>query len=344
MGSLNDQAEPSRRLGLGIVIGLAASLAFATAGPLARTLLDLGWTPGAAVLWRTLGGGLVLLPLGLRALDGRWRLLGQQWRLVVAFGALGVVTAQALFFAAVSRMSVGIALLIEYTAPVALVLLAWLRQRRAPSPLVIGGSALAVFGLLCVLDLTGARPDLLGVLFASGSMIGAAGYFVLSARPTELPPVTLASTGLLAGSSVLAVLTATGLLPYSAPLGSVQLMGSALPWWASLALLIVISTAASYGMGIAGVSLMGERLGSFVSLSEVVFAGVLAAVMLGEVPRALQVVGGVLILVGVVLIRMARDHGDRPVTGRASTPSTLPLAETRRRRIPAGARFRGARP
>ena len=294
-----------------MTLGLVASLAFATAGPLARTMFDLGWTPGAAVLWRTLGGGLALLPLAAWSLRGRWRLVLREWRLVIAFGAFGVVTAQTLFFAAVSRMSVGLALLVEYTAPVALVIWAWLRRRSVPSAFVLSGSVLAVFGLLCVLDLAGAIPDVLGLLFAGGSMIGAAGYFVLSARPSELPPVALASTGLLAGSLGLAGLVASGFLPYAAPLGSVRLMSQVMPWWVAFAALVVISTAVAYGLGIVGIGFMGERLGSFVSLSEVIFATMLAAVALSEVPRPIQVTGGILILAGVVVIRLAENRSRR---------------------------------
>ena len=296
------------RAGLGVALGVAASLAFATSGPFGRTLFDIGWTPGAAVFWRTLGGGLLLLPLGLWALRGRLDVLLREWRLIAAFGALGVATAQALFFAAVSRMSVSIALLIEYTAPVMLVLWAWGRTRRAPSRLVVTGSVVSLLGLLFVLDLTGARPDPLGVVLALGSMVGAAGYFVLSARPTTLPPVALASSGLLAGSAALGLLLLSGLLPYSAPLTDVLVLGVTSPWWMPLVVIVVASTALAYGLGIAGVSLMGERLGSFVSLSEVVFAAVLAGVLLGQVPNTIQVIGGGLILTGVVLIKVARPQ------------------------------------
>lgn len=312
--SVTAKADP--RIGLGVILGVCASLAFATSGPFGRTLFDIGWTPGAAVFWRTLGGGVLLLPLGLWALRGRWVELAREWRLIAAFGALGVATAQALFFAAVSRMSVSIALLIEYTAPVMLVLWAWTRTRRAPSALVVGGSAVSLLGLLFVLDLTGARPDPLGILFALASMVGAAGYFVLSARPSALPPVTLASAGLLAGSAALGLLLLTGFIPYAAPLEDVVIVGVAAPWWVSLVVIIVVSTALAYGLGITGVSLMGERLGSFVSLSEVVFASVLAGFLLGQVPSPVQLVGGALILVGVVLIKAARTESAQDAANR----------------------------
>lgn len=288
-----------------MALGLVASLAFATSGTFARPLFDAGWSPGAAVLWRVTCAALLLLPIGLWVMRGRLRLVLTEWRIVVGFGALAVATAQLMYFAAVSRMSVSIALLIEYMAPVLLVLLAWARTRRLPSRLVLAGTLASVLGLLCVLDLTGASPDTLGVLFGFGAMIGAAAYFVLGARPTRLHPLALPAFGLPVGAVVLAIATALGVLPYSAPFVAVELMGTLVPWWVPLGVVVLAATAIAYAVGVAGIGMMGERLSSFVSLSEVLFAALLAALVLGEIPSPIQLLGGALIVAGVVLIRFS---------------------------------------
>jgi len=301
-----------RRLTIGVLLGLAASLAFATSGVFARPLFEAGWTPGAAVFWRVLVASVVMLPLGLWLVRDRMRLLVSEWRSILAFGALAVTVAQLMFFAAVDRMDVGIALLIEYMAPVALVLLAWLRSRRQPARLVVGGVVLSVAGLLCVLDLAGATPDPLGVLYAFIAMIGAASYFVISARPSPLPPLALAAFGLPVGTMLLGLAITVGVLPYSAPMVDVSLLGTTLPWWVPIAVVGLVAAALAYSLGVAGIARMGERLSSFVSLSEVLFAVVLAGLLLGELPSLIQVVGGVLIVGGVVLVRLAAD---RPGSG-----------------------------
>lgn len=313
------RVQPSQ-LGLGVVLGLAASLAFATSGPFVRPLFEAGWTPGAAVFWRVTLAALVMLPLALWSMRHRLDELRREWRAIALFGALAVATPQLMFFAAVDRMSVSIALLIEYMAPVLLVAVAWARSRKTPSKLVLAGTAASVLGLLCVLDLAGATPDALGVLFAFGAMFGAAAYFVLSARPTTLHPIALAGFGLVAGSAVLGLAILVGVLPYSAPLVDVVLMGATVPWWLPLAVVVLAATAIAYGLGVAGITRMGERLASFVSLSEVLFAALLAAIILGEVPSAIQLLGGALIIVGVVLIRSA--SGNRPA-GLPTLPDEL---------------------
>jgi len=197
---------------------------------------------------------------------------------------------------------------LEYMAPVALVLLAWARQRHAPSGLVLGGAAASLAGLFFVLDLTGARLDGLGVAFGLGAMVGAAAYFVLGAKPSELPALALPAFGLPVGAIFLAILVGTGLLPYAAPLVDVELMGASVPWWVPLGVVVLFATAAAYALGVAGISLMGERLSSFVSLSEVLFAAAVAAIVLGEVPTIMQLIGGALIVVGVVLIRVSSSR------------------------------------
>ncbi len=309
--------------GMGIFLGLGASLAFAASGTFVRPLLNVGWTPAAAVFWRIVAASLVLLPLGLWTLRGRLRLLLTEWRLVVTFGLLAVAVAQGMYFAAVARMSVSGALLIEYMAPVALVLLAWVRQQRAPSKLVLAGTAASVLGLFCVLDLTGTRLDGLGVLFGFGAMVGAAAYFLLGARPSELPALALPAFGLPVGAAALGALLATGLLPYSAPLVPVELMGTMVPWWLPLSIVVLFATAAAYTLGVTGIALMGERLASFVSLSEVLFAALVAALVLGEIPTFMQLLGGIGIILGVVLIRIA--SGSAPA-GLPTLPDELEAA------------------
>jgi drug/metabolite transporter (DMT)-like permease len=305
---------------------LAASLAFAMSGTFARPLFAAGWTPGAAVFWRVACAAVLLLPVGLWVMRGRLRVVLAEWRTVAGFGALAVAIAQLMYFAAVSRISVSVALLLEYMAPVALVLLAWVRSRRVPSRLVLAGSLTSVVGLLCVLDLTGASLDALGVAFGLLAMVGAAGYFVIGARPTALHPLALPGFGLPVGAVVLGVAILVGALPYSAPLVDVDLMSSVVPWWVPLAVIVVCATALAYALGVAGIALMGERLSSFVSLSEVLFAALVAAVVLGEVPTPMQWFGGLLIVGGVVLIR--QSTGDAPA-GLPTLPDELEVAEER---------------
>jgi drug/metabolite transporter (DMT)-like permease len=65
----------------------------------------------------------------------------------------------------------------------------------------------------------------------------------------------------------------------------------------------VLATAAGYTTGIAAVRYLGPQLASFIGMSEVLFAAVIAWATLGQVPSGTQFTGGVLILAGVALVR-----------------------------------------
>jgi drug/metabolite transporter (DMT)-like permease len=294
----------------GLLLALAAAAAFGTSGPFVKPLLDAGWSPVAAVAVRAGGGGLVLLLPALWSLRGRFRLLLSAWRLVLLYGLVAVVGTQVFYFAAIQRLPVGIALLIEYTAPILLVLLAWGRTRIPPALLTIAGAVLSIAGLALVINPSGAGGlDVLGVLFALAAAVCLAGYYLISARPTGgLPPVALVCAGLLVGAAMLGVVGATGLLPFTASFGAVEMpLVGEVSWVAPMLVVVVVATAFAYLAGILGAARLGSRVASFVGLVEVLFAVLFAWLLLGEVPTPLQALGGALIVGGVVFVKLQRE-------------------------------------
>lgn len=210
-----DTYDHRPRIGAGLLVALGAALSFGMSGAWARGLIDAGWTPGAAVTVRIWVAALVLLIPTLLTLRGRWRTVRRNAGMIVTYGLLAVMATQLFYFQAVARMDVGIALLIEYTAPVAVVLWLWVRRGERPGGRSILGALIAVVGLVLMLDvLTGARIDPIGILWALGAMVGAAAYFVLSGRSeTGLPPLALAGLGLLVGAVGLTLAALVGVLP-----------------------------------------------------------------------------------------------------------------------------------
>ena len=93
--------------------------------------------------------------------------------------------------------------------------------------------------------------------------------------------------------------------------------GTSFSWWQPLVVLAVVTAALSYVTGVAAGRLLGSRLASFVALTEVV-AGVLWAwLLLGELPRPVQIAGGLLILAGVVGVKL----GERTVQTEEPVPA-----------------------
>jgi drug/metabolite transporter (DMT)-like permease len=210
-------------------------------------------------------------------------------------------------------MQVGPALLIEYTAPAAVVVWLWLRHGQRPGLLTLAGAGLAAIGLVLVLDLvSGARLSTAGVAWALAAMVGAVTYFVISADDDNgLPPIALASAGLVVGAALLALLGVVGLLPMHASRVPVRYADAEVAWWVPLVLLGLVTAAVAYVTGIAAGRRLGSRLASFVALLEVVAGVVFAWLLLRQLPHAVQLAGGALVLAGVVAVKA----GERGVVG-----------------------------
>ncbi len=290
---------------IGLVIALVAAVTFGMSGAFIKPLLESGWSPAAAVTVRALIGGIVLAPFALLSLRGRWAALWRgRWR-VLGMGLVGVAGCQLVYFAALQRIPVGTAILIEYMAPLLLVGFAWATSRRMPKVVVLVGSVVALAGLMLVVSPgAGGSFDLLGLSFAVLAMVGCAVYYVVAARPSDgLPPVALAASGLLLGGLVLGLVGLTGVVPFTMSVGATHLLGGVVPWWVPLLIVGVIATGFAYAASITASEMLGSRLASFMGLLEVVAATLYAWILLGEDLSIPQLIGGVLILAGIAFVR-----------------------------------------
>ncbi|MFP5283925.1 MAG: EamA family transporter, partial [Actinomycetes bacterium] len=177
--------SPKRR-GLGLAIVSAA--AFGLSGALAKSLMEIGWSPGAVVLVRIGGAFLTLLVPALLLLRRSGLPSGRQTRTVVAYGVVAVALAQLCYFSAVQYLPVGVALLLEYTAPVLLIGWHWWRRRTAPSAWVLGGATLAMVGMTGVPNVwEGLVLNPVGVLWGLGAAVCLCAYFLLSEAGGDAP-------------------------------------------------------------------------------------------------------------------------------------------------------------
>ena len=313
MSTLTHDTTPvvnGSRLSAGLGFAVLSAISFGLSGALAKGLLESGWSAGAAVTVRILIAAAVLVVPALVQMRGRWGMLRGNIGLITAYGFVSVAGCQLAYFNAVDHMQVGVALLIEYTAPVAVIGWLWLRRGQRPDRLTLVGAALAAVGLVLVLDLvSGADLSVVGVLWALGAMMGLAVYFVISADETNgLPPMVLAAGGLVVGGFVLVVAGAVGVVPWEASTRDASYAAAAVPWWLPILGLGLVSAALAYVTGIAATRRLGARLASFVALIEVLAALVFAWLLLDELPRSVQLVGGLLILVGVIVVKFGENE------------------------------------
>jgi drug/metabolite transporter (DMT)-like permease len=213
---MSKQAGDHFRLGLAFAVGSA--LTFGMSGPFAKSLMTAGWSPTAAVTARLLGGALVMAVFATVVNRGWLREALRHIKTVIAYGLVPVAGSQLCYYNAVAHLSVGVALLLEYAAPILVVSWVWATTRRRPSNRTLAGVTMAVAGITVVLDVfNGAHVNAVGVAWGVAAALCAACYFVMSDTVTAdddgLDPITLAASGLIVGSATVALLGLFGILP-----------------------------------------------------------------------------------------------------------------------------------
>ncbi|MEU5180951.1 EamA family transporter [Streptomyces longwoodensis] len=296
-------SQGSRGKGVGLALAVGSAVAFGGSGVAAKPLIEAGLDPLHVVWLRVTGAALVMLPLAVRHRS----LVRRRPALLAGFGLLGVAGVQAFYFASISRIPVGVALLVEYLAPA--LVLGWVRfvQRRPVTRAAAVGVVLAVGGLACVVEVwSGLSFDALGLLLALGAACCQVGYFVLSDQGTdsadEAPdPLGVIAYGLLVGTVVLTVVARPWGMDWSVLAGTVGMDDSQVPAWVLLAWIVLVATVLAYGTGVLSVRRLSPQVATVVACLEAVIATVLAWVLLGEHLSAPQIVGGAVVLLGAFI-------------------------------------------
>lgn len=319
---------------LGLTIALVSAFAFGGSGPAAKPLIEAGLEPLHVTWLRVVGAALVTLPLA-------WRhrgLLRRRPGLLAGFGLLAVAGVQACYFAAISRIPVGVALLVEYLAPA--LVLGWVRfvQRRPVTRAAAVGVVLAVGGLACVVEVwSGMVFDTVGLLLALGAACCQVGYFVLSDHGSdgkggrEVPdPLGVIAYGLLAGALLLTVVARPWAMDWAVLGAEADMDGTPVPAFVLLTWLVLVATVAAYLTGVVSVRRLSPQVAGVVACLEAVIATFLAWVLLGEHLSAPQTVGGVIVLAGAFIAQSSapKSAAPEPVAGgpgAAGTGGGLPV-------------------
>ncbi|WP_438489187.1 EamA family transporter [Streptomyces sp. S186] len=318
------RSAPRAGRGAGLGIALLSALAFGGSGVAAKPLIAAGLEPLHVTWLRVTGAALVLLPVAWRHRD----LPRRRPVLLAGFGLLAVAGVQACYFAALSRIPVGVALLIEYLAPA--LLLGWVRfvQKRPVTRAAAVGVVLAVGGLACVVEVwSGLSFDALGLALALGAACCQVGYFVLSDHgggdgegDTAPDPVGVIAYGLLIGTVVLTLVARPWTMHWSVLARTADMNGIRLPAVLLLAWIVLVATVAAYLTGVVSIRRLSPQVAGVVACLEAVIATVLAWVLLGEHLSAPQIAGGAVVLTGAFIAQTAKPQS------RPAEPGTVTVA------------------
>lgn len=290
--------------GVGLILAVVACAAFATSGPVAKSLMEAGLEPQQASWMRLSGAALLLIPIVLvlrgRALVAAWK---SSWPLLIAYGAVGMAASQTLFFYATSRLPVGVAILLQFSGP--LIIIGWtkfVRRKAVPRTAAIG-VVISLLGLMVVVEVwAGLAFDVWGVLAGIGSAVCQAAYFLLiEDLKGSADVLVMTASGAVVAAVVLSVTTLPWTFPWHVIAGTVTLGGGQVSGWLPLLWLVLICAIMSYLLEGAAVRRLSAVVGGAIAYVEVVFAAVIAWLLLGENLGPAQIIGGALVIIGAYI-------------------------------------------
>lgn len=293
---------------------------------MARAAMDAGLSPQQVASARICLAAVLLLVGALLIRPSTLKLRRRDLPLLLAYGLAGVAIVQLLYFVAVARLPVGVAMLLEYTSPVLVTL--WVRfVRRTVLPRAAWyGVVLAMVGLVMVAQVwQGATLDMIGVGAAMAAAACSAAYYLLGERGVAAAdPIGLGTWGLVVGA--VAVLTVSR--PWSIPgrlLAAPARLGSMhVPVWAVLVVMAVVATVLAYLASLGALRHLPPSVVSVVALLEPVVAIVLAWALLGQELSVTQIVGGVVLLSGALIVRLAGQPKAAAAPVETGTPELTP--------------------
>ena len=232
---------------------------------------------------------------------------------LILFGIVGVAMVQALYFVAIERMYIGIALLIEFTAPIWILLfLRFVLKKHVPKGLWYA-IVLAFTGLLLITQIwSGLSVDQIGLLAAFFDALALAGYFLIGDLLGKTKSSgAIATWGFGVASLLLVFALPVWNFPVAALTSEMNLLGRfesyELPGWVLILWIVIMGTIAPYLLVISGLKLLSASTASIFGMIEPVLAGMFAWWWLNESLTTTQLIGCVIVILGIGIADRARS-------------------------------------
>ena len=310
--TLLPEGRPDDRTRLGYVMVATAATLFAVNGSVSKVVLDSGLSSLELAQIRASCAALGLLAFLLAFAPARLRVGRRELVVLIAFGLVGVALVQWLYFVAIHNLPVGVALLIEFTAPLFVALFARFVYKEQIRRRIWVAVALCIFGLALVVELwAGVAFSTIGVTAALCGAFGLTAYLLLAERERRhRDAVSLSFYGFLFAALLWALVQPLWQFPWDVLDNDVSLQGNlseyTAPVWALVGFIVVIGTMITFSLLTGALRHISATRASIVATLEPVVATVVAWLWLGETFGPMQLVGGAIVLAGIFLAQSAR--------------------------------------
>ena len=291
-----------------LIVGVSL---FAFNGSIAKlTMQDhLGAVELSAI--RITGAFLVLLPIAWFRARPYLKLTRKEIPKFIGFGILGLTMTQFLYFSAIERIEVGIALVIEYLSPIMVALYIRFWRKQYISSRVWLSIVLALFGLTLITELwSGFAVDIVGFAFAFGAAIAVSIYFIGGeVLVKEKGSIALTTLAMGVGAGFWLIFAPFWLWSWDLFRENIQVdqLAIELPLYGLLIWVIVMGAVVPFWIVFAALKYIDAKKAAILGLLEPVIASITAFFLLGEVLTPIQLIGGAIVLTGVVFAETARQ-------------------------------------
>jgi len=301
--------QPRPALGYAMV-AVAATL-FAVNGTVSKVVLGSGISSGQLTEVRCAGAlvGLALIAATTRLRSLRVRL--GELPLLVALG-IGLALVQWSYFFAIHRLDIGIALLIQYVAPILVALWARFVFHEPVRRRIWAALGLSLAGLTLIVEIWhGGRLSGPGVAACVLAAITFAAYVLLAERGVRRrDPISLSAWGFLFATLFWTVAAPWWSFPASRLDDDVSLLGnlasSHLPVWLLMLWVVVLGAIVPFALIVGALRHISATRAGITAMLEPVVAIAVAWVWLGESLAPVQLSGAALTLLGIALAQTAR--------------------------------------
>ena len=296
----------------GEVLLVVGAIAFAFNGIVSKIVMQAGLSEWRMVQVRTGGAFLFLITYVLLTNAKSLRVTKTELPLLITYSLFGFAIVQFGYFIAISRMHVSMALIIEFTAPIWIVLwIKYVRKSFVPKDMWTAIS-LAFIGMLLLAQVwKGMTLDTVGVIAAFLDAFALATYFILGERLAHSrPTATLNALGFGIASAIWAIAFPLWSFPTGIFTQTINLNGLLenynAPGWVLLLWVVLMGTVLPYVLVLSGIKLLSASTSSVIGMLEPVFAGIFAWIWIGESWNVIQLIGGAIVIAGIYLADKTR--------------------------------------
>jgi len=297
---------------LGYVMVMTAAALWAVNGAVSKVILTTGLSSLRLAEVRSTGAFIILAVALVAVRPEAMRLRRSEIPYFLAFGIGGLALVQWFYFLAIHRLPIGIALLIQYLAPVLVALWARYVLHQPVRRRIWVALGLALAGLAVVVEIwSGLNLDAAGVAASLGAAGSYSLYILLAERRIgERDPISLVCFGFLFASLLWAFLRPWWSFPGHIVGESVSLHGHLssvhLPVWSLMAWMVLLGTIVPFGLLVSALRYIPATRAGIVAMLEPVVGVLTAWIWLGESLSGVQLVGAFVVLAAILLAQTAR--------------------------------------